>query len=146
VTALYEIALQNSCGTLIDPLRYQRPADSKVEPATAELGFLKLRYKSPEGSSSRLLTQPLLATDIRPTLAATSDNYRFSAAVAAFGALLRGGEYLNGYDFEQAHALASAARDSDPAGYRGELLGLIRTAQALTTPDSTANLELSQRQ
>jgi len=143
VTALYELTLTGSGGALIDPLRYgERPV------ATAdrggELGFLKLRYKAPEGTKSRLITRAIRAEDMLRNLSDTSANYRFSAAVAAFGQLLRGGEYLDGFGYTEVIALASGARGSDPSGYRGEFLGLLRTAEALATPPAT-ELEVSQR-
>ncbi len=134
VTALYELALTDSAGTLIDPLRYEAPT-SKSSAKSAELGFLKLRYKQPDSRTSALISRPLLSNDIEENLAATSANYRFSAAVAAFGQLLRGGEYLDGYSFEQARILASNARGADPFGYRGEFLTMLRTAEVLTGPD-----------
>jgi Ca-activated chloride channel family protein len=133
VTALYELALTDSAGTLIDPLRYQAGSQTQVT-SDAELGFLKLRYKQPQNSTSTLISKPLLRQDIVSTLAATSSNYQFSAAVAAFGALLRGGDYLNGFGFQQALALASQARGNDAFGYRGEFLSMLRTAEVLATP------------
>jgi Ca-activated chloride channel family protein len=133
VTALYELALTDSAGTLIDPLRYQTSSQSQPV-AEQELGFLKLRYKRPQGNTSALISSPLLRQDIVPTLAATSSNYQFSAAVAAFGQLLRGGDYLNGFSFQQVLALASRARGSDSYGYRGEFLSMLRTAEVLATP------------
>jgi len=133
VTALYELALTDSAGTLIDPLRYQTSSQSQPA-AEQELGFLKLRYKQPQSNTSVLISSPLLRQDIVPTLAATSSNYQFSAAVAAFGQLLRGGDYLNGFSFQQVLALASQARGSDSYGYRGEFLSMLRTADVLATP------------
>lgn len=142
VTALYELALSDSTGTLIDPLRYQTSSRAQSAPAE-ELGFLKLRYKQPTGSSSALISKPLLRADIRPTLAATSSNYQFSAAVAAFGQLLRGGDYLDGFNFQQALALASQARGSDTYGYRGEFLSMLRTADVLATPALSSSASLA---
>lgn len=133
VTALYEIALTGSGGALMDPLRY---GADRAEPATVagsdEIAFLKLRYKRPDAGASRLISRPITRREIIGDLAGTSDNYRFSAAVAGFGQILRGGEYTGGFDLEAVARLAAAARGEDGFGYRGEFLGLVRTADALS--------------
>ena len=147
VTALYEIALSGSEGGLIDPLRYgtqQREADTG---ASGELAFLKLRYKQPAGDTSKLITVPIEKDEIIGDLARTSDNYRFSAAVAGFGQILRGGEYTGDFDLDAVAALASAARGTDAYGYRGEFLGMVRTADALAlnVPNDGENEEVATR-
>jgi Ca-activated chloride channel family protein len=131
VTALYEIALTGSQGSLIDPLRYGASPREAVKAPSGELAFLKLRYKQPDGDTSRLITQPIETDEIIGELARTSDNYRFSAAVAGFGQILRGGEHTGDFALDAVAALASAARGNDPFGYRGEFLGMVRTADAL---------------
>lgn len=130
VTAIYEIALKGSSGALIDPLRY---ADA-VQPQTAssELAFLRLRYKAPNGSTSMLVEQPIESSDMQTAMDNTSNIYRFSAAVAAFGQLLRGGEYVADLDYAGIVRLAQGAKGDDPFGYRGEFLNLVRTADALS--------------
>jgi Ca-activated chloride channel family protein len=130
VTALYEVALAGSGGGLIDPLRYapEQPGESR----TSELAFLKLCYKLPGTAESRLITRPLTTDQVIGELGDTSDNYRFSAAVAGFGQLLRGGEYTGAFDLGAAGRLAASARGQDVYGYRGEFLGLVRTADALS--------------
>ncbi len=130
VTALYEIALTGSKGNLVDPLRYGSTT-ARASADSGELAFLKLRYKLPESDTSRLITRPIEQSEIIGDLARTSDNYRFSAAVAGFGQILRGGEYTGRFDLQAAAALASGARGEDAFGYRGEFLGMIRTADAL---------------
>jgi Ca-activated chloride channel family protein len=128
VTALYEIVLTGSGGGLIDPLRYGEPVATGT---SDELAFVKLRYKRPSATVSNLITRPITRDQIIGDLLQTSDNYRFSAAVAGFGQLLRGGEYTGTFDFAAAEQLAAAAKGEDSHGYRGEFLGLVRTAQAL---------------
>ncbi|MGD8830036.1 MAG: VWA domain-containing protein [Pseudomonadales bacterium] len=132
VTALYEIALTGSGGALVDPLRYG-PTEHRSARSTAdEIAFLKLRYKLPDGETSRLITRAIDRDSIIGELNRTSDNYRFAAAVAGFGQILRGGEYTGSFDLSAAERLASAARGNDAFGYRGEFLGLVRTAEALS--------------
>jgi Ca-activated chloride channel family protein len=71
----------------IDALKYQ---EQNVKPSAKnsdELLTLKLRYKNPKGSKSKLIEQPLMDRTLR--LDKSSDNFRFAAAVAGFGMLLR---------------------------------------------------------
>jgi Ca-activated chloride channel family protein len=142
VTALYDIALVGEDGDLVDALRYG-DADASVRDETrrrvpsgraAELAHLRLRYKQPGSESSMLRSYPLLRSVMIDDLDATSDAYRFSAAAAAFGQLLRGGRYTNGFAFTDAARLARGARGEDPWGHRGEFLSLLATAQALAAP------------
>ncbi|MGK7294274.1 MAG: vWA domain-containing protein [Candidatus Wenzhouxiangella sp. M2_3B_020] len=124
VTALYEVALAGSGGERVDPLRY---GDSSVASAdgSGELGFLRLRYKTPGDDTSKLIEQPIAdRADQHP-----SPRLAFAASVAAFGQHLRGGKYLEGFDLEHVHALASASKGDDRFGYRGEFLQLIRLAE-----------------
>jgi Ca-activated chloride channel family protein len=53
-------------------------------------------------------------------------------SVAAFGQLLRGGEYLGDFGYADVLALAGASRGADTHGYRGEFLGLVRLADSLS--------------
>jgi Ca-activated chloride channel family protein len=131
VTALYEISLAGSGQHASDPLRYGAPIKVDTADFAGELAFLKLRYKEPGGTVSKLLTRPLRQQDIRNDLAATSDSFRFAAAVAGFGQLLRGGERLGDFDYAAVLSLASGAKGSDAFGYRSEFLDLVRTAQTL---------------
>ncbi len=131
VTAVYEVSLKGSHGQRIDALRYQpeAPADNSTE----ELAFLRIRYKQPDADSSRLLEWPILRSEIKQTLANTSDAFRFSAAVAAFAQQLRGGKYTEQFGYEAIRELASQSRGADPFGYRGEFIRLVSLANALST-------------
>jgi len=127
VTALYEIALVGSGGERIENLRY---GDNKTDGAHDgnELAFLRLRYKAPNGNTSKLIESPINITD---TVDNTSQSFRFSAAVAAFGQQLRGGKYLEQFSYKDILNLARSARDSDPFGYRAEFIKLVNLAQQL---------------
>ncbi len=93
MTALYEILSpeQASRELNVDDLRYQRPRSLEMrrsqEDGPGELATVKLRYKAPQGKTSRLLEVPVFADVLAPRQ--TSDAFRFSAAVASFGMLLR---------------------------------------------------------
>lgn len=123
VTALYEI-------TLNDGLRYQT-TESNPSLYSNEIGFLKIRYKQPDESSSREMAHVMMTEDIQQSLARTSDNFRFSAAVAGFGQLLRGSEYVGEYGFDDVLTLAQQSRGNDKYGYRGEFLQLVNLASSL---------------
>ena len=131
VTALYEVTLVDSDARRLEPLRYQsRPATERATMST-ELAFLRLRYKDPAGETSKLIEQPLKVDSIIDELKATSDNFRFSAAVAGFGQLLRGGRYTESFDYAAVAELARSARGGDRFGYRGEFLRLVSLAASL---------------
>lgn len=129
VTALYEIALKGSGGALTEPLRYGK-SDDKAEPRSDEIAFLRLRYKQPDGEVSQLLEWPIRREAIKD-LKETSERFRFAAAVAGFGQVLRGGRYTGPFGYEGVLALARDARGPDPYGYRGEFLTLVGLAKSL---------------
>ena len=60
-----------------------------------------------------------------------SADFRFSAAVAAFGQLLRGGKYTGEFGYDDVARLAQGARGQDGFGYRGEFLTLVNLAKSL---------------
>jgi Ca-activated chloride channel family protein len=130
VVALYELALVGDAGARVDPLRYgaKRP---KGPANRNEIAFLRMRFKRPDHDDSELLEHPISTVDILRTLETTSDDYRFSAAVAAFGQRLRGGEFLEGFGYEAIEELARGARGRDDQGVRGDLQRLVRLAASL---------------
>ncbi len=130
VTALYEVTLVNSAGRRLEPLRYQNQ-QPEVHGDADEIAFLRLRYKDPHGVDSKLIERVIGADSIIDDLAATSDTYRFSAAVAGFGQLLRGGRYTESFDYTAVSELARGARGEDRFGYRGEFLRLVNLASSL---------------
>ncbi|MGB5278757.1 MAG: VWA domain-containing protein [Gammaproteobacteria bacterium] len=132
VTALYEINLVASNNKRIDPLRYAR-IDTASATHKDEVALLRLRYKQPESENSRLIERPIRVTDIKNRANNTSDNFRFSAAVAGFGQLLRGGEHTDDFNFNDVLELARQARGKDPFGYRGEFITLVNLAKSLQT-------------
>ncbi|MGF6709464.1 Ca-activated chloride channel family protein [Luteibacter sp. W1I16] len=126
VTALYEITLKGSRGARVDPLRYASANDT---PTSGELGFLRLRYKAPDGGASQLIEQPLHA-DVAPQ---ASDRLRFAAAVAAFAENLRGGKYVDGFGYDKVAELARGALGKDEDGYRAEMSRLAGMASGMST-------------
>ena len=88
---------------------------------------VRLRYKDPQGSVSRLLETAVADR----AGGAASEDMRFASAVAAFALLLRDSEHRGETSFDQVLALARGARGADEEGYRGELIGLVETAKTL---------------
>lgn len=129
VTALYEIALVGSAGVRVDPLRYG--PQPTVQRQRDELAFLRLRYKAPDGDTSKLIERPIRVAEIRSDLAGATADYRFAAAVAGFGQLLHGGRYTERYGFSDVLSLARGARGDDAQGWRGEFVQLVELARSL---------------
>ncbi len=131
VTALYEVIPAASDEPMpgVDPLRYQQTA-VRPDVAASEVLTVKLRYKRPEESESRLLARTLEA----PAAGShePSDSFRFAAAIAEFGLLLRNSDYKGDADYGTAYEHAREALGDDDDGRRSELLSLIRTAEGLT--------------
>ncbi len=133
VTAIYEISLVGGSDQAMDPLRYQQP--KRAQGHDGELALLRLRYKGVQGGASTLIEQPIRVKNIVTKLVTTSDRYRFSAAVAAFGQALRGGTWLGQFSYDRIMALARGARGEDAFGYRGEFLSLVNLAKSLSAQD-----------
>jgi Ca-activated chloride channel family protein len=131
VTALYEIALKGSGGNLTEPLRYGQPAAADSAARGDEIAFLRLRHKQPDGDASQLREWPIRRDQIVKDWKDTSERFRFAAAVAGFGQLLRGGRYTATFGYDEVLALARGARGTDPYGYRGEFLTLVGLARSL---------------
>jgi Ca-activated chloride channel family protein len=125
VTAIYEVTPVGSAAVQIDPSRYQA-AEATTSPSD-ELGFIKLRYKSPGSDSSVLISQPIANSTVT-----ASRDAKFAVALAGFGELLRGSQFVGDWGFWDAVALAREARGEDPYGYRAEAINLMRLAQNLS--------------
>ena len=130
VTAIYEITPKGSPAEMIDPLRYGE-AQTVSESGSDEYAYLKIRHKKPGADESTLQTRAVGADDAVDDMAAASDDTRFAVAVAALGQKLRGQSQVAGYGYDDVIALANGAKGEDSFGYRGEFVGLARSAQAL---------------
>lgn len=129
VTALYEVALVGEGGEYHEPLRYG--SESKAAAKGSELAFVRLRYKKPDQDRSRLIERPVQAASAKP-FADASDALRLTAAVAAFGQKLRGGQYTGDFGYPQIAALAKSARAADESESVGEFVKLVDLAQGLS--------------
>jgi Ca-activated chloride channel family protein len=130
VTAVYEITPAGSAARMIDDLRYGRREDGGEEMGeTGEYAFLKIRYKLPDESKSRLITTPVGREREFESIDGAPGEARFAVAVAAFGQLLRDDPYTKDFSWDDVIDLARPARGEDPFGYRSEFLNLVRLAE-----------------
>jgi len=90
---------------------------------------LKLRYK-PVDSDISTKMEFVVGTDYSQ-LDDTSDNFRFAAAVAEFGLLLKNSKYNQDAIFEDVLELADGALGPDVNGYRTEFIQLVEKAESL---------------
>jgi Ca-activated chloride channel family protein len=127
VTALYEVIPVGVVATeldSVDALRYQHPAKKHVaKNNNNEIMNIKIRYKQPDGETSKLLEVPLLDNQI--AFNQTSDNFRFASAVASYGMLLRDSKFKGNADFDFVKATALNAKGKDVEGYRKEFINLV---------------------
>lgn len=140
VTAIYEVILADSKSKqpikTAANLKYQTTIKSSNK---NDLMTVKFRYK-PIKSETSILLEQVLSKDQMTMLSKTSNNYRFSAAVAGFGMLLRDSQYKGDATYDQIINLANASIGSDKEGYRTEFLELVKTAKLLDNPSlSNAN-------
>jgi Ca-activated chloride channel family protein len=127
VTALYELVPSNGAGARTD-LKYQSTANSPAA-ASGELMTIKFRYKKPDGETSALVERPVPFE--RRELAKTDEDFRFAAAVAEWGLILRDSQYKGSASLAQVEKLASGARGADEEGYRAGFLRLVRLSAEL---------------
>lgn len=132
VVALFEVTPVGQKG-LLDDSRYQSsPAtNSNAMNNSAmnnELGFLKIRYKAPNGNTSQLLSFP-----IQNKITTPSADTNFAMAVAGYGQLLTGSKYVNDFSYSEVSRLANQGVDSpiDVTGSRREFIKLVDLAAAL---------------
>ncbi len=132
VTALYEIVPANSDWKVrkADDLKYQTSVLKENAASNNEIMTIKFRYKPPKSDTSIKLEYPV--TNVETDLSATSDNFRFSAAVAAFGMLLRDSKFKGDATYKSVTDLAKDAKGTDEFGYRNEFLSLVKTAELLS--------------
>lgn len=141
VTALYEIVPTGKKVDVapVDDLKYQKAATADAGDSTTprpqppetsdELLTLKMRYKAPDGDTSKKLEWPV--KDDAQAFADASDDYQFAAAVAGFGLVLRDSQYKGNLKLPAVLELAQGGLGRDEKGYRSEFLDMVRKAQQL---------------
>ncbi|MGI8437757.1 MAG: YfbK domain-containing protein [Chthoniobacterales bacterium] len=138
-TALYEVVPRGAANDPsasvppVDALKYSSPDRMAVTSSYAnpspDLLTVKLRYKQPDGDKSELLERSLAESG--KTFAQASPDFRFAAAVAEFGMILRGSPHRGDATIASVVHWAGDARGSDANGYRAGFLDLAHKAQAL---------------
>jgi len=132
VTALYEIiptGITDSFTKQVDALKYQRK-NIVAGNSSNEIMTIKIRYKKPEENISKLITNPVV--DTQTAIDNTTDNFRFAAAVASFGMLLRKSGYRQNSGYDEILTLAKNAMGKDAYGYREEFTALVKKAASLS--------------
>ena len=136
VTALYEVVpagVEWKPESSVDPLKYQQPTDSKLKAQNSkpseDLLTVKLRYKAPDGDTSKLLEFPL--TDQNAAFADASGDFKFAAAVAGFGMVLRDSPHKGAATLAEVLHWAEQGTGSDAGGYRGEFISLVKQAETI---------------
>ncbi len=125
VVALFEVTPVGQKG-LLDASRYQKTALTNNN--NSELGYLKIRYKAPNATSSKLLSFPIANKVTR-----ASADTNFAMAVAGYGQLLTGSKYVNDLTYEQVAQLAKSGLNSplDKTNSRAEFIKLVELANDL---------------
>ncbi len=133
VTALYEIALvDREDDRAGKPRKYSNVTVKDGARRSTELLTVSFRYKQPTASESQLLS--VVVKDGNKRFAHASDDFRFSAAVAEFGMILRDSPEMRHTTMDQVIDIACNALGEDLHGYRAEFVSLAQMAQALITP------------
>jgi Ca-activated chloride channel family protein len=129
VTALYELIPPGKERDVpdVDPLKYQKTEKTAESPASNDLLTVKLRYKAPDGDTSKLLEHPV--TDDGRDYSAASADFKWAAAVASFGMMLRDSPHKGNATYAAIEELAEASHGPDSSGYRRECLELIQAAR-----------------
>lgn len=132
VTALYEVVLKGteieSELPIVDPLKYQEELKEKSKFGN-ELLTVKFRYKNPDGEVSKLIVRSL--DNDFTAWSKLSNNFKFSAAVAGFGMLLRESDYKGTILFDRVIEIASQSKGADLNGFRSEFIQLVRAAKVV---------------
>ncbi|ODU01915.1 MAG: hypothetical protein ABS79_01060 [Planctomycetes bacterium SCN 63-9] len=146
VTALYELVppdqlkKENLDKPGVDPLKYAKPAEPKPAVESTSTAFsnetmtVKIRFKAPEGDASKVIERGFVDEGLDDSKA--SDDFKFAAAVASFGMILRNSPYQGNSSMSSVLELANEGQGPDRSGYRKEFLELVRRAQDL--PGRTA--------
>ncbi|MFW6287883.1 MAG: YfbK domain-containing protein [bacterium] len=129
VTALYELvpADDNNIDVSTD-LIYQETV-IRDDAYNNQLMNIKLRYKEPEESVSKLIFTSVI--DNALDISAASSNLKFASAVAQFGMMLRDSEFKGDTTYQDIIELAKGSKGKDEFGYRSEFIKLVEIAELI---------------
>ncbi|MDR1642323.1 MAG: VWA domain-containing protein [Clostridiales bacterium] len=128
IVMLYELELGQSEPGL--DLKYQSEESEEIEAVSDELFEVRIRYKDPGESESKLITVPVSEDKI---LASNTTDFNFANAVAGFGAILRNSQYIGKATIDEVSNLALSNKGIDTAGYRLEFCELVAQSKDLET-------------
>ncbi|WP_256731410.1 VWA domain-containing protein [Sphingomonas sp. dw_22] len=142
VTALYEIVPAGTKGWLPER-RYagNQRGGALPDAAAGELATVKLRYKLPNGDTSRLIERPVAASLLRAAPLPSGD-LAFAVSVAGFAQKPRGDTLLGDWSYADIRRLAGTQWGfGSQSQWRREFLDLVDLAQSRSRPARTANAE-----
>ncbi|NEQ40212.1 MAG: DUF3520 domain-containing protein [Okeania sp. SIO3I5] len=113
----------------VDELRYQNNQVDEAAYNSDELMLVKLRYKEPKGTTSELIKQAVVDKGV--SLDDASNDFKFAAAVAQYGMVLRDSEYKGDANFNEVLKFANEAKGLDLEGYRSEFINMVESSQKL---------------
>ncbi|GAB4300725.1 MAG: VWA domain-containing protein [Oscillatoriaceae cyanobacterium] len=133
VTALYEIIPAGVESDVklpkVDDLKYQQAQVNPQAYQSNELMLVKLRYKPPKEDKSLLIQEPVV--EIGGKLEQASNDFKFAAAVAEMGMILRNYNDKGTASFDDVLKLANQSKGTDLDGYRAEFIRLVEKARKL---------------
>lgn len=132
VTALYQVVPAGVSfeGPGVDNLKYQQPRRTSPAADSGELLTIKLRYKKPDADVSKRLT--VAVQDMGLSFEEAGQEFKFAAAVAAFGMLLRDSAFKGNSGYDNVLQMARSGRGEDEHGYRAEFISLVENAAAMS--------------
>jgi len=133
-TALYEVMAARSMAPAGPKARPTKAARTQGKDLTAAdaipvLLTVRLRYQRPDTEQYRLMVCGFV--DPGQSFAGASADFRFAAAVAAFGMVLRRSEYRGNLTLQAVEEIAANSRGRDAGGQRAEFVELVRQARRL---------------
>ena len=135
VTALYEVipvgASTATSVRAVGDLRYQQNTVRRGAGTSTELAHVKIRYKAPDGDTSRLLERAVVDRSGAP-----SDDLGFAASVAAFGMILRDSEHKGRATLDDVLRMAERHRGEDREGYRAEFIRMVERYSRLEVAEA----------
>lgn len=136
VTALYQVVPAGT-GTApiaaadrsVDELEFQGERPLTEAAASGQLLTLKVRYKRPAEDQSNLLR--FRVKDEGLGFGQATQDFKFAAATAGFGMLLRESEHKGNLTYEAVAEIAKANQGDDSEGYRAEFIEMVDRARSL---------------
>lgn len=121
VVIMVEITPRNQAS---QSLKYsaEKPVETSSGEFADELFEVRIRYKDPGESESKLMLKPVTIDDIKKN---NSGDFNFAASVAAFGHILRDSEHAGGITIDEVLSMAEDSLGKDAGGYRSEHLDVL---------------------